>query len=89
MMRHEGPARVFDSEEAAIEAIPRRGIQPRRCGGHQVRNGPKGRPGMREMFPHLGHCRDGADREVALLTDGRPSGASRGASIGHISTGGG
>jgi len=85
MMRHEGPARVFDSEEAAIEAILGGRINP----GDVVvirYEGPKGGPGMREMLsPTSAIAGMGLDREVALLTDGRFSGASRGASIGHIS----
>jgi dihydroxy-acid dehydratase len=85
MMQHEGPARVFDSEEAAIEAILGGRINP----GDVVvirYEGPKGGPGMREMLsPTSAIAGMGLDREVALLTDGRFSGASRGASIGHIS----
>lgn len=85
MMRHEGPARVFDSEDLAIKAI---------LGGKIVSGdivviryeGPKGGPGMREMLgPTSAIAGMGLDKEVALLTDGRFSGASRGASIGHIS----
>lgn len=85
MMRHEGPARVFDSEDEAIKAI---------LGGKIVAGdivviryeGPKGGPGMREMLsPTSAIAGMGLDKEVALLTDGRFSGASRGASIGHIS----
>jgi len=85
MMRHEGPARVFDSEESAVEAILNNKISAGdviviRC------EGPKGGPGMREMLtPTSAIAGMGLDKEVALITDGRFSGASRGASIGHIS----
>lgn len=85
MLKHTGPARVFEGEEAAIEAIM----------GGQIKSGdvvviryegPKGGPGMREMLaPTSVLAGMGLDKEVALLTDGRFSGASRGASIGHIS----
>ena len=85
MMRHTGPARVFDCEEDAIDAIFGGRIKP----GDVVvirYEGPKGGPGMREMLnptsaivgSALGHC-------VALITDGRFSGATRGAAIGHVS----
>jgi len=85
MMVHSGPARVFDSEEQAIEAI---------FGGKIVSGdvvviryeGPKGGPGMREMLgPTSALAGMHLDRSVALITDGRFSGASRGASIGHVS----
>ena len=85
MMVHEGPARVFDCEEDAIEAIK---------GGKIVEGdvvviryeGPKGGPGMREMLnPTSAIAGMGLGSSVALITDGRFSGASRGASIGHIS----
>ena len=85
MMVHEGPARVFDSEEDAIAAIYARKIVP----GDVVVSryeGPKGGPGMREMLnPTSAICGMGLGESVALLTDGRFSGATRGASIGHIS----
>lgn len=85
MMVHEGPARVFDSEEDAIAAIYARKIMP----GDVVvirYEGPKGGPGMREMLnPTSAICGMGLGESVALLTDGRFSGATRGASIGHIS----
>jgi len=85
MMVHEGPARVFDGEEGAIEAILGGKIKS----GDVVvirYEGPRGGPGMREMLsPTSAIAGMGLDREVALLTDGRFSGASRGASIGHIS----
>ncbi|MCM1307170.1 MAG: dihydroxy-acid dehydratase [Butyrivibrio sp.] len=85
MLVHEGPARVFDCEEDAIEAIK---------GGRIVSGdvvviryeGPKGGPGMREMLnPTSAIAGMGLGSSVALITDGRFSGASRGASIGHIS----
>jgi dihydroxy-acid dehydratase len=85
MMVHEGPARVFDCEEDAIEAIK---------GGKIVSGdvvviryeGPKGGPGMREMLnPTSAIAGMGLGSSVALITDGRFSGASRGASIGHVS----
>ncbi|MBE5825613.1 MAG: dihydroxy-acid dehydratase [Butyrivibrio sp.] len=85
MMVHEGPARVFDCEEDAIEAI---------LGGKIVEGdvvviryeGPKGGPGMREMLnPTSAIAGRGLGSSVALITDGRFSGASRGASIGHVS----
>ncbi len=85
MMCHQGPARVFDSEEAAIEAIYQKKIHP----GDVVvirYEGPKGGPGMREMLnPTSAICGMGLDLTVALITDGRFSGATRGASIGHVS----
>ncbi len=85
MMRHSGPARVFDSEEEAIEAIYEGRIQP----GDVVvirYEGPRGGPGMREMLgPTSAIAGMGLDSTVALITDGRFSGASRGAAIGHVS----
>jgi len=85
MMKHEGPARVFDGEEAAFNAISQKSIKP----GDVVviiNEGPKGGPGMREMLlPTAALAGLGLDSSVALLTDGRFSGASRGASIGHVS----
>lgn len=85
MMVHEGPARVFNSEEEAITAIYGKQINP----GDVVvirYEGPKGGPGMREMLnPTSAICGMGLGESVALLTDGRFSGATRGASIGHIS----
>ena len=85
MLRHEGPARVFDGEEAAFKAIRGREIKP---GDVLVirYEGPKGGPGMREMLtPTSSLAGMGLDRSVALITDGRFSGASRGAAIGHVS----
>ncbi|MEE1019557.1 MAG: dihydroxy-acid dehydratase [Acutalibacteraceae bacterium] len=85
MLVHKGPARVFDSEEAAIAAIYDGKIKS----GDVVvirYEGPAGGPGMREMLsPTSAICGMGLDKEVALITDGRFSGATRGASIGHIS----
>ncbi|MBE6594322.1 MAG: dihydroxy-acid dehydratase [Ruminococcaceae bacterium] len=85
MMRHEGPARVFDSEEDAIGAIYAGEIK---AGDVVVirYEGPKGGPGMREMLnPTSAICGMGLGESVALITDGRFSGATRGASIGHVS----
>ncbi|MEN6351603.1 MAG: dihydroxy-acid dehydratase [Syntrophomonas sp.] len=85
MMEHEGPARVFNSEEESVEAIL----------GNKVKagdviviryEGPRGGPGMREMLtPTSAIAGMGLDKDVALITDGRFSGATRGASIGHVS----
>lgn len=85
MLVHEGPARVFDCEEDAIEAIKAGKI----VAGDVVvirYEGPKGGPGMREMLnPTSAIAGMGLGSSVALITDGRFSGASRGASIGHVS----
>jgi dihydroxy-acid dehydratase len=85
MLRHRGPARVFDSEEEGIQVILDRKIKK----GEVIvirYEGPKGGPGMREMLaPTSAIVGVGRDRDVALLTDGRFSGGSRGAAIGHIS----
>ena len=85
MLCHTGPARVFDSEEDAIATIYAGGIHP----GDVVvirHEGPKGGPGMREMLnPTSALAGMKLDKCVALITDGRFSGASRGASIGHVS----
>ncbi|HEY9059145.1 MAG TPA: dihydroxy-acid dehydratase [Pseudobacteroides sp.] len=85
MLVHKGPARVFDSEDAAIEAIYNGKIVK----GDVViirYEGPKGGPGMREMLgPTSAIAGMGLDKDVALITDGRFSGATRGASIGHAS----
>jgi dihydroxy-acid dehydratase len=85
MLRHTGPARVFDAEESAMQAILDGKIEK----GDVVvirYEGPKGGPGMREMLaPTSAIVGVGRDRDVALLTDGRFSGGSRGAAIGHIS----
>jgi len=85
MMSHRGPARVFDSEEEATVAIMNKEM---RTGDVVViRNeGPKGGPGMREMLtPTALLSGMGMDKDVALVTDGRFSGGSRGAAIGHVS----
>lgn len=85
MLKHSGPAKVFNSEEEAIDAIR---------GGKIVKGdvvviryeGPSGGPGMREMLnPTSAIAGMGLDKDVALITDGRFSGATRGASIGHVS----
>ena len=85
MMKHSGPARVFNSEEEAISVIYAGGIHP----GDVVvirYEGPKGGPGMREMLnPTSAICGMGLGESVALITDGRFSGATRGAAIGHVS----
>ena len=85
IMSHRGPARVFDSEEAAAESIRRRDIKK----GDVVvirYEGPKGGPGMREMLaPTAAIAGLGLDRDVALITDGRFSGGTRGACVGHVS----
>ncbi len=85
MLKHRGPARVFESEEEALKAILAKKI--RKGEVLVIRyEGPRGGPGMREMLaPTSAIAGIGMDRDVALLTDGRFSGASRGASIGHIS----
>ncbi len=84
MLQHKGPAKVFDSEDEAISAI---------YAGKIVKGdvvviryeGPKGGPGMREMLsPTSAICGMGLDKDVALITDGRFSGATRGAAIGHV-----
>ncbi|MGL4484038.1 MAG: dihydroxy-acid dehydratase, partial [Anaerovoracaceae bacterium] len=85
MLTHKGPAKVFSSEEAAVSAIFDKKIIP----GDVVviiNEGPKGGPGMREMLnPTSALAGAGLDSSVALITDGRFSGASRGAAIGHAS----
>ena len=85
MMQHQGPARVFDNEEDAVEAILKQEIKT----GDVIvirYEGPRGGPGMREMLtPTSVIAGMGLDKEVALITDGRFSGATRGASIGHVS----
>ncbi len=85
MMVHEGPARCFNGEEEATKAISTRIFQP----GDVIvvrYEGPKGGPGMREMLtPTSMLAGMGADKNVALITDGRFSGGSRGAAIGHVS----
>jgi len=85
MYYHKGRARVFDSEEESLDAIMNGKINP----GEVIvirYEGPKGGPGMREMLaPTSAIAGIGMDKEVALITDGRFSGATKGASIGHIS----
>ena len=85
MLVHSGPAKVFDNEEDAVEAIRSGKI----VAGDVVvirYEGPKGGPGMREMLaPTAMIAGMGLDKDVALITDGRFSGATRGASIGHVS----
>ncbi|WP_178841406.1 dihydroxy-acid dehydratase [uncultured Treponema sp.] len=85
LMLHTGPARVFDSEEAAMDAVQKAEIKP----GDVVvirYEGPKGGPGMREMLAVTAALAgQGLDKQVALITDGRFSGATRGASLGHCS----
>lgn len=85
MLKHEGPARVFDCEEDAIDAI--KGGRIKEGDVVVIRyEGPKGGPGMREMLnPTSAIAGMGLGSTVALITDGRFSGASRGASIGHVS----
>ncbi len=85
MLRHRGEAKVFDSEEKAMKAIINRSVKK----GDVVvirYEGPKGGPGMQEMLsPTAAIAGIGLDKDVALLTDGRFSGGTRGAAIGHIS----
>jgi dihydroxy-acid dehydratase len=84
MLKHQGPARVFDSEEESTQAILEGKIKK---GDVLVirYEGPKGGPGMREMLtPTSAIAGMGLDKDVALITDGRFSGATRGASIGHV-----
>ncbi len=85
MLVHQGPARVFDDEEAATEAI----VKGKFKSGEVIvirYEGPKGGPGMREMLTPTSLLSGmGMDKEVALITDGRFSGATRGAAIGHVS----
>ena len=85
MMKHSGPARVFDSEEESFDAVQNGKIKP---GDVMVirYEGPRGGPGMREMLSVTAALAGrGMDKQVALITDGRFSGATRGASIGHCS----
>ena len=85
LMKHSGPARVFNDESEAMEAVQKKNIHP----GDVVvirYEGPKGGPGMREMLAVTAALAgQGLDKEVALITDGRFSGATRGASLGHCS----
>lgn len=84
MLKHRGPARVYNSEEEAVQALNNKEIQK----GDVIvirYEGPKGGPGMREMLtPTATVAGLGLDKDVALITDGRFSGATRGASIGHV-----
>ena len=85
LMKHSGPARVFNDESEAMEAVQKREIH---AGDVVVirYEGPKGGPGMREMLAVTAALAgQGLDKEVALITDGRFSGATRGASLGHCS----
>jgi len=85
MLYHEGPARTFDSEEEATDAILGRKVREGEVLVIRY-EGPKGGPGMREMLtPTSAIAGMGLDESVALITDGRFSGATRGASIGHVS----
>lgn len=85
MLVHSGPARVFESEEEAVEAILSSNISKGEVLVIRY-EGPRGGPGMREMLsPTSSLAGMGLDKDVALLTDGRFSGATRGAAIGHIS----
>ncbi len=85
MMVHQGPARVFDSEEGATQAIVAGSIKSGEVLVIRY-EGPRGGPGMREMLtPTSLLAGMGMDKEVALITDGRFSGATRGAAIGHVS----
>lgn len=85
MLKHTGPARVFESEEQAVQAL----IDGKIVKGDVIvirYEGPKGGPGMREMLTPTSMVAGlGLDKDVALITDGRFSGATRGASIGHVS----
>ncbi|MBQ4347086.1 MAG: dihydroxy-acid dehydratase [Firmicutes bacterium] len=85
MLVHSGPARIFESEEDAIAAIYEGKINKKDVVVIRY-EGPRGGPGMREMLsPTSAIAGAGLDRDVALITDGRFSGATRGASIGHVS----
>ena len=85
MLVHSGPARVFESEEDAVEAIMNKNINKGEVLVIRY-EGPKGGPGMREMLsPTSSLAGMGMDKDVALITDGRFSGATRGAAIGHVS----
>jgi dihydroxy-acid dehydratase len=85
MLVHRGPARVFESEEEVTKAILNKEIKSGEVLVIRY-EGPKGGPGMREMLtPTSLITGSGMEKEVALITDGRFSGATRGASIGHVS----
>jgi dihydroxy-acid dehydratase len=85
MLKHSGPARIFDSEDAAFEAIMGGKIRP----GDVIvirYEGPRGGPGMKEMLGPTGALAGmGLDDKAVLITDGRFSGATKGAAIGHVS----
>jgi len=85
MLKHSGPARIFNSEEEAFQAIVSGKVRKKDVVVVRY-EGPKGGPGMQEMLsPTAALAGMGLDKEVALITDGRFSGASRGAAIGHVS----
>ena len=85
MLQHKGPARVYHCEEDAVQALMEGGVKKGDC-LVILNEGPKGGPGMREMLATTSIVAGMAlDRHVALITDGRFSGATRGASIGHVS----
>jgi dihydroxy-acid dehydratase len=85
MLKHSGPARIFNSEEEAFQAIVSGRVRKKDVVVVRY-EGPKGGPGMQEMLsPTAALAGMGLDKEVALITDGRFSGASRGAAIGHVS----
>jgi dihydroxy-acid dehydratase len=85
MLQHRGPARVYHCEEDAVQALMEGGVKKGDC-LVILNEGPKGGPGMREMLATTSLVAGmGLDRHVALITDGRFSGATRGASIGHVS----
>jgi dihydroxy-acid dehydratase len=85
MLRHKGPAKVFVSMEEAVEGIYSGNVQKGDVVVIQY-EGPRGGPGMREMLtPTAAIAGMGLDKDVALITDGRFSGATRGACIGHVS----
>lgn len=85
MIKHTGPARVFDGEDAAVDAILKGKVNKGEVLVIRY-EGPKGGPGMREMLtPTSALAGMGLDKDIALITDGRFSGATRGASIGHVS----
>jgi dihydroxy-acid dehydratase len=85
MLQHSGPARIYYCEEDAVQALMEGGVKKGDC-IVILNEGPKGGPGMREMLATTSIVAGmGLDRHVALITDGRFSGATRGASIGHVS----
>jgi len=85
MLQHSGPARIYHCEEDAVQALMEGGVKKGDC-IVILNEGPKGGPGMREMLAATSIVAGmGLDRHIALITDGRFSGATRGASIGHVS----